>query len=87
MRARHRVPQTAASQDHAAFEELAAGARSAGEALTTRTDVYQLAATAYVLLSGERPFSGDIAQTIFAVVRLPPVYGEDGPDTDVHIYV
>src|SRR6202165_4402697 len=37
-----------------------------------RTDVYQLGATAFSLLSAQVPFEGDTAQVLFAIISRPP---------------
>ncbi len=37
-----------------------------------RTDVYQLAATAYTLLAGKPPYEGDTAQVLYSVAHKPP---------------
>ena len=49
--------------------------------VTPRTDVYQLAATAYTLLAGRPPFRGQTAQVLHAVLHeAPPDLGELRPD-------
>lgn len=50
-------------------------------AVTAQTDVYQLGATAFALLTGASPFSGDTAQMLFAIVhRGPPDLSALRPD-------
>lgn len=42
------------------------------QAISVRTDVYQLAATVLALLTGAAPFAGEPAQVLYAVVHQPP---------------
>ena len=43
-----------------------------GGAITTRTDIYQLAAMVYALLAGTPPFTGEPTQVMYAVVHEAP---------------
>src|SRR6266508_3647308 len=40
--------------------------------VSRRTDVYQLGATVFSLLTGKPPFAGETAQVLFSVVSRPP---------------
>ncbi|MGD9891232.1 MAG: serine/threonine-protein kinase [Dehalococcoidia bacterium] len=44
-----------------------------GQRLSRQTDVYQLAATIYALLTAEPPFTGEPAQLVYAIVHQEPV--------------
>lgn len=43
-----------------------------GGRVSARTDVYQLGATLFAMLTGEPPFSGDVQQLVYEIVHRPP---------------
>ncbi len=43
-----------------------------GGQVTPQTDVYQLGATVFTMLTGHPPFGGEPTQTIYAIVHQPP---------------
>src|SRR5205823_11565975 len=54
---------------------------AAGGQVTAQTDVYQLAATVYSLLSGRAPFVGDTVPVLDSILRsAPPYLGDLRPD-------
>ncbi|MBI2760916.1 MAG: serine/threonine protein kinase [Chloroflexi bacterium] len=54
---------------------------AAGGQVSPQTDVYQLAATVYSLLSGRAPFEGDTVPVLDAIMRAaPPYLGDLRPD-------
>jgi len=56
-----------------------------GSAVDARADLYSVAVIVYEMLSGRRPFEGEVRDVLKAkVVEHPPVFSAIAPDLDVH---